>query len=92
VPLGMEVGLDPSDIVLDGYTQLPFPKGDRALDFRPCLLWLNGCMDEDATGMEVGLGPGHIVVDGDPAPLPNFRSMFVVSKRRDRSRFHPLRR
>jgi len=49
MPFGRKVGLEPSDIVLDGYTQLPFPKGDRALDFRPCLLWLNGCMDEDAT-------------------------------------------
>jgi len=45
--------------------------------------------------MEVGLRPSHIVLDGDPAPLPqkgtkspNFRSIFVVVKRLDGSRWH----
>jgi len=38
--LGREVGLGPSDIVLHG-TQLPSPKGGRAPNFRPCLLWSN---------------------------------------------------
>jgi len=28
--------------------------------------------------MEVGLGPGDFVLDGNPAPLPNFRSMSIV--------------
>jgi len=37
--------------------------------FGPCLLWPNGCMDQDALGMEVGLGPVHIVLYGDIAPL-----------------------
>jgi len=46
-------------------------------------------------GMEVALGPGDFVLDGDPAPLPkkgteppNFRPMFIVVKRLDRSRWH----
>ena len=43
-------------------------------------------------GMQVGLGPGHIVLRGDPAPVvpspkgggpPNFRPMFIVTKRLD---------
>jgi len=60
MPLGREIGLCPSDIVLDG-TQLPSPKrGQSPPIFGPCLLW----------SMQVGLGPGHIVIDGDQAPLP----------------------
>jgi len=46
-------------------------------------------------GMELGLGPGDFVLDADPAPLPrkgakppNFRPMFIVSKRLDRSRWY----
>jgi len=34
-------------------------------------------------GMKVGLGPGDFVLDGDPAPLPNFRPMFIAVKRLD---------
>ena len=52
VPLGREVGLGPSDIVLDGYmeTQLSLPqKGAESPIFGPCLLWPNGWMDQDAT-------------------------------------------
>jgi len=46
--LGMEVGLDPGHIVLDGDpgTQLPSPKkGQSPPIFGPCLLWPNGWMD-----------------------------------------------
>jgi len=34
MPLGMEVGLCPGHIVLDG-TQLPLPKGAQSTNFRP---------------------------------------------------------
>jgi len=34
MPLGMEVGLDPDDIVLEGNPS-PSPKRDRAFNFRP---------------------------------------------------------
>jgi len=46
MPLGTEVGLDPGDFG----TQLP-PEKDAVPHplFGPCLLWPNGCMDEDAT-------------------------------------------
>jgi len=49
--LGMQVGLGPLNIVLDGDTD-PLPKkGGRAPRpiFGPSLLWPNGCMDQDAT-------------------------------------------
>jgi len=34
MPLGMQVGLDPNDIVLDG-DRAPLPKRDRVPNFRP---------------------------------------------------------
>ena len=52
--------------------------------------WIKMALDT-----EVGLGPGHIVLYGDPAPLPqkgkeppNFRPIFIVAKRLDKSRWH----
>jgi len=46
--LGIEVGLGPGHIVLDGD---PAPLSQRGMPptFGPCLLWPNGWMDEDAT-------------------------------------------
>jgi len=49
MPLGMEVGLGPGHIVLDG-DPAPLPqKGDRTPIFGLFLLWPNGWMDQDAT-------------------------------------------
>ena len=49
MPLGMEVGLDPSDIVLGG-DPAPLPQnGTEPPISGPCVLWPNGCMDRDAT-------------------------------------------
>ena len=47
--LGWKVGLDPSDIVLDGDLQLPLPKkwAEPAPVFDPYLLCLNGWLDQD---------------------------------------------
>jgi len=42
--LGMQVGLDPGHIMLDG-DPAPSPKGPQTLIFGPCLLWPNGWMD-----------------------------------------------
>jgi len=67
--LGMEVGLGPDHIVLDG-DPAPPPHGHSPTIFRPCLLWPNGWLDQDGTGTEVGLGPDDIVLDGDPSPHP----------------------
>ena len=44
--LGMEAGLGPGHIVLDG-TQLPTPKGAQPPIFGPYLLWPNCWMDQD---------------------------------------------
>ena len=46
--LGVEVGLGPSHIVLDGDPSL-LPKRGTAPNFGPCLLWPKGWMDQDAT-------------------------------------------
>ena len=71
--LGMQVGLDPGHIVLDGDPAPAPPKGHSPPIFGPYLLRPNGCMDQDATwyGAWLGLGPDDFdfVLDGDPAPL-----------------------
>jgi len=56
MPLGMEVGLDPSDTVLDG-DPAPLPKKGTEPPpiFCPCLLWPNGYMDQDATWLAAGV-------------------------------------
>jgi len=36
--LGMELGLDPGDFVLEGDPVAPSPKGGRPPDFRPMLI------------------------------------------------------
>ena len=63
--LGMELGIDPGYIVLDGYPALrpnfrPMSIVARQLNELRCHL----------IATEVGLGPGDIVLDGDPAPPP----------------------
>jgi len=47
--LGMEVGLNPGDFMLDGDHAPPPPKGHRTTIVRPYLLRPNGCMDHDVT-------------------------------------------
>jgi len=49
ISLGMEVGLGPGHIVLDGNPAPPPQKGGTAPSiFGPCLLWPSGWMDQDA--------------------------------------------
>jgi len=43
--LGMQVGLGPGHIVLDGDPPPPPPKGHSPQIFGPYLLWPNGWMD-----------------------------------------------
>jgi len=62
MPLGMEVGLGPGDIMLDGDPSPPFLKGHspQFLAHVCC-----GQMDEwikMPLGTKVGLGPGNIVL------------------------------
>jgi len=47
--LGMEVGLGPGHIVLDGDPAPPLQKRHSPSIFGPCLLWANGCMYQDTT-------------------------------------------
>ena len=70
LPLGMEVGLGPEHIVLDG-DPAPLPK-KRAEPpiFGTFLLWPNGCMDQDATWYGGRPRPMWHVLDGDLAPPP----------------------
>ena len=68
MPLGMEVGLRPGDVVLDGD---PAPSPPKA--HNPQFL-ANICCGQMAAwikmprGMEVGLRPGDFVLAGEPAP------------------------
>jgi len=71
MPLGVEVGLAPGHIVLDGDPALPPQKRGHSPQFsvyvycgRRTAGWIK--MPLDIT--DVGLGPRHIVLDGDPAP------------------------
>ena len=76
--LGMQVGLGPSHIELDG-DPAPLPQWGTA----PTKFSAHICCSQMAAwmkmplGMEVGLSPGDCVLDGDPAPL-NFRPMFII--------------
>jgi len=93
MPLGVEVDLSPGDFVLDGD-----PASHQKEGGAPQFL-AHGYCDQTADGSRWHLvwrwafGPGHIVLDGDPAPLckkgaepPNFRPMFILTKRLDASR------
>ena len=71
MPLGMEIGLDPGDFVLDG-DPAPPPQ-----IFGPCLLWPNGWMDQDGTWHGSMPQPRGLCVRWDPATL-NFRPMFII--------------
>jgi len=70
MPLGMEVGFSPGDLVLDG-DPAPSSKRGRSPQFLAHVYcgqtaaWIKMALDT-----EVGLGPDEIVLDGDPAPLP----------------------
>jgi len=57
-----------------GPSTSPLKKGHDFPIFGPCLLWLNGWIDQEfkmSLGTEIGLGPGDIVSDGDLAPPPS---------------------
>jgi len=70
MPLRMEVGLGPDDIVLDGDHPAP-PPGKRGTSAP--YFWAHVCCGQTAEWIkmpfdtEVGLGPSDIVLYGDPA-------------------------
>jgi len=91
MPLGMEVGLSPGNIVFDvdpaTHRKRTHPRPIQFLahvccGHRPMAGWMK---DAAPLGTEVDLGPGHIVLDGVPAPAkgaqqpPYFRPMSIVA-------------
>jgi len=89
MPLGVEVGLSPGHIMLDGDLATPSPNSRRSPPiFGPYLLWPYGWLDQDATWWGVGLNPNNIVLDRDPAPpkrctAPSFWPMSILAKQLD---------
>jgi len=96
--LGVQVGLGPDHIVLDGD---PAPVPQRGTT--PTQFSAHICCGQVAAwikmplGVELGLSPGDFVLDGDPALpspkrgralLPNFRRISIVAKRLHASRCH----
>ena len=71
MPLGRQVGLSQSDIVLAGDPASPSPKRKQ----NPPIFGRVYCGQTAGRikmplGVEVGLGSGHILLDGDPALRP----------------------
>jgi len=89
VALGMEVGLGPRRIVIDG-DPAPLSKNwtEPPPIFGPFLLWPNGSMRQDATWyggrpqlsrLRARWGPSYSQKKGTPTP-PNFWPMSIVAK------------
>jgi len=71
MPLGGEVRLSPSDIVLDGHPATsPSKREAEPPIFGPFLLWPNGRVDQDATWKGGRPLPKRHYVRGDLAPPP----------------------
>jgi len=94
MPLGMEVGLGPRNIVLHA-DPAPTPQGAEPPQFSAHVCCGQTVGWIKMLGMNVFLSAGHIVLDGDPAPTPskrgtapNFRAISIVAKRLDGSRCH----
>jgi len=73
--LGMEVGLGPGHVVLDGD---PAPSSQKGQSPAPEFSAHFYCRQKAGfinmpLGIEVGLGSGHFLLDGDPAPPPQKR-------------------
>ena len=80
MPLGMEVGLGPSDFVLDGDPTSPPRKKGAA---KKIFLVHVYCGQTDgwikmALSTEIGLSSADFVLNGDPARPLNFWPMFII--------------
>jgi len=86
--LGVEVGLGPGHIVLDGEPVPPKKCGNSLPTFWPMYCGQTAGWIKMPLGTEVGLGPSHIVLDGDPASpstkrgtaADHFSVMSIVAK------------
>jgi len=91
MPLGMEVGLIPGDIVLDGDPASPPLKGHSPQFSANVRCGERTGWTKMALGMGLGCGPGNFVFDVDPAAprtegtptTTRFWPMFIVAKRLD---------
>jgi len=68
--LGMEVGIDPGHIVLDGDPASPQKRHSPQFLAHVHCGQMAGWI-KMPLGTEVGLGPCDFVLDGDPAPPPS---------------------
>jgi len=68
--LGVQVGLGPSHIVLDGDPAPPPPKGHSPQFSAHISCGQMAAWIKMSFGIELGLGPGNFVLDGDPASPP----------------------
>jgi len=68
MPLSMDVGLGPGDIVLDGGPSSPPQKWYSSQSVIHVYFGQTAVYIRIPFGMEVGLSLGDIVLDGDPAP------------------------
>jgi len=71
--LGMQVGLGPGHIVLDGDPAQPPQRGWSPPIFGPYLLWPNGWIDQDATWYGGGTQPRRLCVRWGPCSPPQKR-------------------
>jgi len=70
MPLGMEVGLSPGYIVLDGDPAPSLKRGHSHQFSAHVFCGQMAVCIRIPLGTGVGLSLGGIVLDGDPAPLP----------------------
>jgi len=68
--LGVQVGLGPCHIVLDGDPAPPLPKGHTPTIFGPYLLRPNDCMDQDATWYGARPRPRRLFLRWGPRSPP----------------------
>ena len=87
MPLLGKIGLHPRDIVLDRPSSPSSKMGHSLPIFRPCLLWQNGCMDQDVTWYKDRPRPRpHCVTWGPSSPSQKghsfqFWAHVIVAKR-----------
>ena len=65
--LGLQIGLGPGHIVLDGDLAPSPPKGHSPQFSAHVCCGQTAGWNKMPLGMEVGLVPSHVVTDGDPA-------------------------
>jgi len=64
----MEVGLGPGDTVLDRDPAVPRKGAEQPPLFGRCLLWPNGCIDQDTTSYGGRPRPRRHCVRWEPSP------------------------